>query len=132
MFQVYTQDLPIKYAPYMEKRARPPRETVHYETVATIHDRQGVPTRLTDVSLAGFSARCMAPVAEGDVIRIVLPIVGDVLATVRWALRGCFGARLETPLSSEAFSRALATMKTGRNDWAEPLPAASAPTTAAD
>lgn len=53
-------------------------------------------------------ARCEAPFAHGDRLRIMLPVVGVVVAEIRWALGGRIGVHFETGIDLASYYELLA------------------------
>jgi hypothetical protein len=63
--------------------------------------REGAPDlriRVGNISRSGFMGETAARLRPGMTVRLVLPVGREVAGTVRWALNGRFGCRLEGPL----------------------------------
>ncbi|MBY0582300.1 MAG: PilZ domain-containing protein [Sphingomonas sp.] len=74
------------------------REEVHYRARATGPDGQSFTMLIVNISAMGLMARCDAPYQSGDTLQIVLPVVGSVVAEIRWSLGGRFGCELTAPI----------------------------------
>src|SRR3546814_8174744 len=71
---------------------RPPRSTrtdtlFPYTTLFRSPDAQPLVMLIVNISAMGLMARCDAGYAVGDRLRITLPVVGVVVAEIRWSLR---------------------------------------------
>ena len=53
--------------------------------------------RLGNISRSGFMGETMVPLRAGQTVRLVVPFGREMDGTVRWALNGRFGCRLDTP-----------------------------------
>ena len=93
------------------------RDAISLNTVIT--QRSGVQSqvRLVDISPFGFHSRGGQPLRKGEVVRVILPLVGDVRCRAVWTLIGCFGCQFIQPIDERIYSRLLATIKTGRQEW---------------
>src|SRR3546814_9838042 len=71
----------------------------------------------------GLMARCDAGYAVGDRLRITLPVVGVVVAEIRWSLGGRIGCQLDRPIALSDYYDLLA-VKSGRAHVCTPAPTA--------
>ena len=92
---------------YAEIR-REDREEVHHRTRCIHHDGRTLQLLVVNISPHGFMARCEAPIADGDGLRVTLPGVGVVPATVRWALGGRIGCQFDRPIALAHYYELLA------------------------
>src|SRR3546814_1471715 len=67
------------------------RDEVHYRARAFGPDAQPLVMLIVNISAMGLMARCDAGYAVGDRLRITLPVVGVVVAEIRWSLGGRIG-----------------------------------------
>lgn len=93
------------------------RDRVCLETIITDGSGKQASVRLVDISPGGFHARADLDLRKHQIIRVILPLVGDVRARVMWSLIGCFGAQFFDSVGEREYPRLLATIKTGRHDW---------------
>ncbi len=89
------------------------RDEVHYRARAFGADAQASNLLVVNMSPHGLMARCDRDHAEGDRIRIVLPVAGSVAAEVRWSLGGRIGTRFDTAFDLASYYEMLATMLKG-------------------
>lgn len=89
---------------------REDRDEVHHRTRATHADGRVLPVLVVNLSPHGFMARCEAPVADGDAIRVMLPGVGQRAAKVRWALGGRIGCQFDQPIALAHYYELLAIL----------------------
>ncbi|MDP1026270.1 PilZ domain-containing protein [Sphingomonas sp. KR1UV-12] len=89
---------------------REPRQEVLHRT--RIVQANGVERTVTIVNFSsgGFMARADGEWAEGDVLTVVLPIIGLAKAEVRWALGGRLGCRLFNSIDVAVFGSMLQRM----------------------
>ena len=88
-----------------------PRDAVHHRTRAVHPDGRQLPIVIVNTSQSGLMARCDAPCEEGDRLRIDLPLIGQAVAEVRWALGGRLGCRLERVLGLAEYYTLLSGMR---------------------
>lgn len=86
------------------------RDEVHYRSRATLSDGRVAQMLVVNISARGLMARCDATLAEGDAIRVRLPVVGTVSAKLRWALGGRFGCELDQTIPLADYLLVLAAM----------------------
>src|SRR3546814_17196799 len=76
------------------------RDEVHYRARAFGPDAQPLVMLIVNISAMGLMTRCDAGYAVGDRLRITLPVVGVVVAEIRWSLGGTTGSYGFTGLPS--------------------------------
>lgn len=86
------------------------RDEVHYRARAFGPDAQPVTLLVVNISPHGLMARCDAAFAEGDRLRIMLPVVGVAIAEVRWCLGGRMGVNFETAVDLASYYELLAQL----------------------
>ena len=89
---------------------REDRDEVHHRTRATHPDGRTLQLLVVNLSPHGCMARCEAPIADGDTIRIMLPGVGQMPAHVRWALGGRIGCQFDRPIPIAHYYELLAIL----------------------
>jgi|GEM_PF-6668333 PilZ domain len=95
----------------------PERDECDFTTILSHGSTLRADGLIVDISPMGCCIRSSHEVNKYDRVRILLPVIGDSKATVAWALRGVFGCAFETPIDQATYSRVLAAIKTGRDDW---------------
>jgi hypothetical protein len=93
----------------VDQRAAP-RDEVHYRSRGTLPDGRTMQLLIVNMSARGMMARSEATLAEGEAIRVRLPVVGSVSGRVRWALGGRFGCELDGVIPLADYLLVLATM----------------------
>lgn len=91
-----------------------PRDEVHYRARAYGPDAQQISLLIVNVSALGLMARCDLPYAVGERLRVLLPVVGVVVAEIRWSLGGRIGCELDLPIGLPDYYDLLAVMAKGR------------------
>ena len=94
---------------YDDVRAEP-RDEVMYRSRMTLADRRQYPAKVVNISPSGLMLRSDAPVSAGEWIKILLPLIGDVDAAVRWALGGRIGCELDRPITAADYRLILTAM----------------------
>lgn len=90
------------------------REEVHHRARAFGPDARAVQLLIVNVSPHGMMARCEREYAVGDRLRITLPVLGVVVAEVRWCLGGRLGCQFEPAMDLASYYELLAMlMKSG-------------------
>ncbi|MES2338673.1 MAG: PilZ domain-containing protein [Pseudomonadota bacterium] len=89
---------------------REDRDEVHYRTRGAHRDGRILQMIVVNLSPHGFMARCEAPLAEGDMLRITLPGVGAIAANIRWALGGRIGCQFDRPIALAHYYELLAIL----------------------
>ncbi|MGH6614143.1 PilZ domain-containing protein [Sphingomonas sp.] len=90
------------------------RDEVHYRARAYGPDAQPLSLLIVNMSALGMMARCDRDIPEGARLRVTLPIVGVVLAEVRWCLGGRMGCELDRPIDLADYYELLAALIKGR------------------
>lgn len=76
--------------------------------------------RVNDISPYGFQARARGTLLErGQVLRLLLPLVGEVEASVMWGLKGMFGCKFDMPIDADTYPGLLATIREDGDRWME-------------
>ncbi|WP_066796048.1 PilZ domain-containing protein [Sphingomonas soli] len=86
------------------------RDDVHYRARAFGPDAKLHTFLIVNISSHGLMARCDACFDVGDRVRIQMPVVGAMVAEVRWALGGRLGAEFETPMDLASYYELIAAM----------------------
>jgi hypothetical protein len=74
------------------------RDAVHHRARGATLDGRPLPLLIVNISPHGLMARCEAPLDVGEAVRITLPLVGQIVAEVRWALGGRIGCQFRLPI----------------------------------
>ncbi|TPG15215.1 PilZ domain-containing protein [Sphingomonas koreensis] len=90
------------------------RDEVHYRARGFGPDAQPISLLIVNISALGLMARCDTAFEIGDRIRLTLPVVGVVVAEVRWSLGGRVGCQLDQPIALSDYYELMATMVKGR------------------
>lgn len=92
-----------------EKRALP-RDEVHFRTRGHGTDGQSVGMLVVNLSAQGLMFRTDHAFDVGDRVTVTLPVVGAVVAHVRWSLGGRVGCELDRLIGLADYYEMLATM----------------------
>ncbi len=84
------------------------RDEVHYRARAFGPDARQLHLLVVNISALGLMARCDAKYQPGERLRITLPVVGVVVAEIRWVLGGRMGCELERPIDLADYYELLA------------------------
>lgn len=84
------------------------RDEVHFRARGFGPDAQPLTLLIVNISPHGLMARCDAGFREGDRLRIVLPVVGVLVAEVRWCLGGRLGVNFATAIDLASYYELLA------------------------
>lgn len=98
---------------YTEKRGNP-RDEVDYRARAYGGDAQPVSLQVVNLSAQGMMARVLGDRPIGERLRVTLPVVGVVVAEVRWSLGGRIGCELDRPIGMADYYELLAALLRGR------------------
>jgi len=90
------------------------RDEVHYRARAIGPDMRPVTLLIVNMSALGLMARCDVEFAVGDRLRVTLPVVGTVVAEVRWWLGGRIGCELERTIDLASYYDLLAALLKAR------------------
>lgn len=85
------------------------RDEVDFCTMLRRPGRRGVDARVVNLSTHGFMIRADGAFEQGEHLLIDLPVVGDTLAKVAWALGGRIGGQFVTPIAPGRYTELLAT-----------------------
>ena len=98
---------------YAEER-REDRDEVHYRARGTGPDGRPINLLIVNLSPHGLMARCESALEAGQRIRVTLPVAGQVVAEVRWALGGRIGCQFERAIDLATYYDALAAVLKGK------------------
>jgi len=90
------------------------RDEVHYRARGMGPDMRPVTLLIVNMSALGLMARCETEFAVGDRLRVSLPVVGTVIAEVRWWLGGRMGCELERAIDLADYYDLLAALLKAR------------------
>jgi len=90
------------------------RDEVHYRARAFGPDARQVSLLIVNLSALGLMARADVPYAIGERLRITLPIIGVIVAEIRWSLGGRLGCELDRPIDLADYYDLLAVMLKAR------------------
>ena len=91
-----------------------PRDEVHFRTRAFGPDARPVNLLIVNISALGLMARCDAVYAVGDRMTVTLPVIGVVVAEIRWVLGGRIGLELDQAIDLADYYDVLAVLLRGR------------------
>lgn len=86
------------------------RDLVHLRARAFGPNARPLSLTIVNLSPHGLMARCEAGFAEGARIRVSLPVVGALVAEVRWSLGGRIGCRFEHGIDRASYYEMLAAI----------------------
>jgi hypothetical protein len=66
------------------------------------------------MSALGLMARCDMEYAIGDKLRVTLPVIGSIMAEIRWSLGGRIGCELDRAIELADYYDVLAALIKGR------------------
>ena len=98
---------------FTEKRELP-RDEVDYRARAYGGDAQPVGLAGRQHVAQGLMARVVGDRPIGERLHITLPVVGVVIAEVRWSLGGRIGCELDRPIGMAEYYELLAALLKGR------------------
>jgi hypothetical protein len=87
-----------------------PRDEVMHRTHGIDADGNSLKLVLVNISASGLMARCESDVAAGGRLRIQMPMLGEVGATVRWSLGGRIGCEFERTIPLADYYSVLSVM----------------------
>lgn len=90
------------------------RDEVHYRTRGLGPDSRHISLLIVNLSAMGLMARTDAVYAVGERLRVTLPVVGVVVAQIRWTLGGRMGCELDRPIDLADYRVMLAAMLKAR------------------
>jgi hypothetical protein len=86
------------------------RDEVHYRARAFGPDARQLSLLIVNLSAAGLMARSELSYAVGERLHITLPVVGVVIAEIRWSLGGRIGCELDAPIPLAEYYELLAAL----------------------
>ncbi|MFO1239856.1 MAG: hypothetical protein U1E64_05840 [Sphingomonadaceae bacterium] len=89
-----------------ERRALP-RHSVLFRTVLIDSEIDGESAEITNIARSGFLARTGINRIKGSVVKLDMPGLGEVKATVVWCGNGLLGAHFQQPMEEAAFTELL-------------------------
>lgn len=93
---------------------REDRDEVHYRARAFGPDAKQLKLLIVNISPHGMMARCDAGFEIGERMRVTLPVVGTVVAEVRWSLGGRIGCQFGQAIDLASYYELLAALVKGR------------------
>lgn len=90
------------------------RDEVHYRARAIGSDGHPFTLLIVNISAMGLMARCETPIAVDERLRVVFPVIGGVMAQVRWSLGGRIGCELDQTIALADYYELLAVLLKGR------------------
>lgn len=91
-----------------------PRDEVDYRARAHSGDGQPLSLQIVNLSAQGLMARVTGDRPVGERLRVSLPVVGAIVAEVRWSLGGRIGCELDRPIGMANYYELLAALVKGR------------------
>lgn len=98
---------------YQDQRAAP-RDEVFYRARASRADGSPLALLIVNLSAMGLMARCDSDLPAGERLRVMLPVVGVVVAEIRWSLGGRIGCELDRTIALADYYELLAVLAKGR------------------
>lgn len=86
------------------------RDLVDYRARAFGPDARQITLHVVNISLHGMMARCDIEYRVGDRIRVSLPVIGVVIAEIRWALGGRIGCHFESAIDRASYYELLTAL----------------------
>ncbi|OYY67471.1 PilZ domain-containing protein [Sphingomonas sp. 28-63-12] len=86
------------------------RDEVHFRAKAFGPDAKPVAMVIVNMSAMGLMARCESQYQPGDRLSINLPVIGVVVAQIRWSLGGRIGCELDQAIDLADYYELLAIM----------------------
>lgn len=90
------------------------RDEVLYRVRAFGPDARDLSLLVVNLSARGLMARTGASHAVGERLRVMLPVIGVVVAEIRWSLGGGIGCELERAIGVADYDDMLAVMLKAR------------------
>ncbi|MEG3122915.1 PilZ domain-containing protein [Sphingomonas sp. GB1N7] len=100
-------------AAYADSRVAP-RDEVHYRARAFGPDARALSLLVVNISAQGLMARYDHDLPVGARLRVTLPVVGVVVAEVRWSHLGRIGCELDSAIGVAEYYDLLAVLVKGR------------------
>ena len=86
------------------------RDDVDFCTMLRRPKERGIDSRVVNLSTHGFMIRTDGKFEQGEHVLIDLPVVGETLAKVAWALGGRIGGQFVAPLAPDSYHELLAAI----------------------
>ncbi len=86
------------------------RDLVHYRARGFGPDARTLSLLVVNISPHGLMVRCDTEYQVGQRMRITLPVVGVVVAEIRWSLGGRMGCNFDRPIDRASYYDLLAAM----------------------
>jgi len=86
------------------------RDEVHFRVKGFGPDATRIDLVIVNVSIRGLMARCETGYQPGDRISTTLPVIGPVIAEIRWSLGGRIGCELEKVIDRAVYDEMLKAM----------------------
>lgn len=97
-----------------------PRDMIELLTLVRCGDQPAARARIVDISPYGCQARVTGQARErGDIVHILLPIVGEVEAHVMWGIKGLFGCKFALPIDPHLYPQMLAMIREEGESWSD-------------
>jgi len=87
-----------------------PRDEVHYRARAIGPDSKPLSLLIVNMSALGLMARADTGYCVGDRLSVTLPVIGTILAEIRWSLGGRIGCELDRPIDQANYYALLAAL----------------------
>lgn len=87
-----------------------PRDEVFHRARATGPDGRSLQLLVVNISARGLMARCEAGYAVGERLTVQLPVIGAVVAEIRWSLGGRIGCQLDRTIPLASYLSLLGAM----------------------
>lgn len=87
------------------------RDEVEYRTRAVGPDAASLALLIVNLSREGLMARSGASLEPGDIVHVLLPLLGETGAEVRWALGGRIGCQFLQPIDHADYAPLLAELR---------------------
>ena len=84
------------------------RDAVYHRALATRSDGPALSLLIVNISPSGLMARSIEALAPGAALSLMLPVIGQVRAEVRWALGGRIGCQLDRTIPPSLYYEMLA------------------------
>ena len=91
-----------------------PRDEVDYRARAIGADGKPVSLLIVNLSAQGLMARTPRDHLIGERLIVTLPVVGPIIAEVRWSLGGRIGCELTRPIDLADYYEVLAALVKGK------------------
>ena len=97
-------------SPACAEDRRENRDDVHYRAKAFGPDARQLTLLIVNLSPHGLMARCDTEFEIGQRLRVNLPIVGVIVAEVRWALGGRIGCQFDGAIDLASYYELVAVL----------------------